>query len=254
MKLTRRQLKRLIESLLVESSGQTLDPTVKQFLKDKKTYFLTSVLPISEQQDWYAMHYPGAYVEKSADQFERAADFLKNTAGKRSSDELAGVPYHTSMKERSDSIAKKGSAGISIMLKGVITSIYKHDAMSSTFKKHNFGGPNPHSGFVRHPYDKMSPLKSKETFLVDDAMASKEDLEAIVTKGNYIQKLYPNGIVKKTYFECFVDNWQPVGIVIRDKMLIDDLEKIKELLLPIVNQYPEIRIYKESNLQMPVAI
>ena len=63
MKLTRRQLKRLIESLLVESSGQTLDPAVRQFLKDKKTYFLTSVLPISEQQDWYTMHYPGAYVE-----------------------------------------------------------------------------------------------------------------------------------------------------------------------------------------------
>ena len=247
-------MKRLIESLLTENAGQSLDPVVRQFLKDKKTYFLTSILPISEQQDWYAMHYPGAYIKKSADQFERAADFLKNTAGKRSSDELAGVPYHKSMRERSDSIAKRGSAGISIMLKGVITSIYKHDAVSSTFKRHNYGGPNPHSGFVRHPYDKMTPLKQGETFLVDDAMATRKDLEAIVTKGNYIKKVYPNGSVKKTYFECFIDNWQPVGIVIRDEMLIDDLEKIKELLLPIVRQHPEIGIYKASNLQVRTTI
>ena len=140
------------------------------------------------------------------------------------------------------------------MLKGVITSIYKHDAVSSTFKRHNYGGPNPHSGFVRHPYDKMTPLKQGETFLVDDAMASREDLEALIDKGNYIKKVYSGGNVQKTYFECFIDNWQPVGIVVRDRMLIDNLEKLRELILPIINQHPEIRLYKESNLQSPVTI
>lgn len=215
MRITRRQLKQLIEANFRDVPSYDILNRAKKL----KTDFMSSTLKVG-QNEWFAVHFFGGYkydtYNSGSGKWSDLKNYLEENLGRKNRDELSGVIYHKSMNSLQGIEKKFSETRIAFVLKGTITSAYKSDIVSTKFKPLTAAGEKPEdvktygfkskdNGFVKHPWDLGTDWLTDSSFnILEKKKATLKDL----------QKLKEEGYRKQRgYWECFIDNHEIVSII-----------------------------------------
>ena len=224
-------MEKLTRSL--KSNIKELSHTIKELVKHRMLKQIQSKATrnpdVFKREDFFVIHYIGAFAG-SSNVFDRVISFIPTIAGKTNKNEQAGVLYHKSVKELSDSIGKSGQVGI--IIDGYITAVYRGDIRSTRYDSgHKLSGGKgiggftgrEETGFARYAGDGAGTMASESNIVLNPNQLVKDG------------ELFSGG-----YSETFFDNWKVGGLICDWQKAFSDKDQLGKDIHSAWNDFQKI--------------